>query len=352
MGLVRLADVARKAGCSVNTASRALNGKPDVSPATRSRVQATARRLGYVPNGLAKSLVTRHTNTIGLILTDLLYPNSVTLATAVDELTGARGYHVLQSSTNEDVARERRAIEVLLERRVEGILLVPAGTEDRHPGVLTDRRIPVVLLLRNPYGPGIDFVGSNEAAAGAEAVRHLLRLGHRRIGFLREERPIVTVAARVEGSRSALAAAGIEPRPEWDVSVPFSAEGAYHGTRALVRLRERPTALLLQSDLLAPGVFAAAREAGLAVPGDLALVGSGDHYFAPFLETPLTTIRRPVADIAAAAVGLLFTRIADPGGDPRQITLPSTLVVRRSCGAPAATPVMEAPGEPVDHVQP
>ncbi len=335
--MITLNDIAREAGCSVNTVSRALNDRPDVSPATRDRVRAVAERMGYVPNVLAKSLVTQHTNTFGLILTDLVYPVYVGLSEAIDGLASGRGYQVLLSTTHEDVAKERRAMALLLERRIEGALVVPAGLGPESVAHLATARVPVVLVLRNPVGPGVDFVGSDEAVAAGDAVRHLLGLGHRRIGFVHETRPILTLASRLEGYRAALREAGIEPSPDWTMAVPFSAEGAYRGTLDLLRRESRPTALLLQSDLLAPGVLAAAREAGLRVPGDLAVVGSGDHYFAPFLETPLTTIRRPEADIAAAAVSLLFERIAEPAVAPRQIVIPSVLVVRRSCGAAAET---------------
>lgn len=337
--MITLTDIAREAGCSVNTVSRALNGRPDVSPETRVRVRSVADRLGYVPNVLAKSLVTQHTNTLGLVLTDLFYPVYVGLSEAIDALAAERGYQVLLSSTHEDVTRERRAISVLLERRVEGALVVPAGLDAESTAHLRGPRVPVVLVLRNPIGPDVDFVGSDEAAAAGDAVRHLLALGHRRIGFVHEGRPILTLASRLDGYRAAMRAAGVAPSPDWAVTVPFSAEGAYRGTLERLRRPDRPTALLLQSDLLAPGVLAAAREAGLRVPQDLAVVGSGDHYFAPFLETPLTTIRRPEREIAVAAVSRLLERIADPGGAPRQIVIPSALVVRRSCGASRAAAI-------------
>lgn len=317
----------------MNTVSRALNGRPDVSADTRERVRRVAERLGYVPNGLAKSLVTQHTNTLGLVLTDLVYPVYLGLSEGIDRLAGAQGYQVLLSSTREDVARERGALALLLERRVEGAFVVPAGLDAAAAAHLRACRVPVVLLLRNPLGAEVDFVGSDEAAAAGDSVRHLLRLGHHRIGFVHEARPILTLASRLAGYRAALREAGVEPSPDWTVEVPFSAEGAYRGTLERLRRAHPPTALLLQSDLLAPGVLAAARQAGLRVPRDLALIGSGDHYFAPFLETPLTTIRRPEQEIAAAAVSRLLERIADPGAAPRQIVIPSALVVRRSCGA-------------------
>lgn len=331
--LITLVDIAREAGCSVNTVSRALNNKPDVNPETRVRVLAVAQQLGYVPNVLAKSLVTRKTQTLGLVITDPLYPNYVTLFGAVDDVAGEHAYSVLLSTSKERLDKERKAIGVLMQRRVDGLLVVPVGPDAEHLESLRSRNLPCVLLLRNPSGPRMDFVGSDEVAAGADAVNHLLALGHRRIGFLAEKRGILTVTARLRGYRGALVAAGITPSPEWELTVPFSVEGAYQGIKHLLGLSERPTALLLQSDLLAPGVFAAAREAGLRIPDDLALVGSGDHYFSPFLEVPLTTMRRPVANLGAMAVQLLLERIADPDGEPRQIIIPSTLVIRRSCGA-------------------
>lgn len=336
--MVTLSDIARETGCSVNTVSRALNNKPDINPETRRRILDAAERLGYVPNVLAKSLVTRRTNTLGLVITDPLYPNYVTLFGAVDDMAGEHGYSTLLSTSKERLDKEQRALGVLLERRVDGVLVVPVGREAAHLESLAARGVPCVLLLRNPSENRMDFVGSDEAAVTEEAVEHLLRLGHRRIGFLIEDRGIVTVAARLEGYRRALRGAGIALRPEWELKVPFSAEGSYEAIRRLFPLRGRPTALLLQSDLFAPGVFAAARDFGLKIPDDLALVGSGDHYFAPFLEVPLTTVRRPVAEIGSAAVQLLVERIAEPDSDRRQIILPSTLVVRRSCGATAVGP--------------
>ncbi len=332
-----IVDVGREAGCSINTVSRALNNLPGVNAGTRARVLEAAARLHYTPSRVARSLITRSSRSIGLIVTDCTNPFYARVIGAVEEVAEAHGYSVILGNSGENQDREIRAVEMLLENRVGGMLITPVQQSSAHIHELVDRELPFVLVGRRFQGINACAVMSDNESGAHQATSLLLNLGHRRIGHVTGRQDISSVAERTEGYRRALKAHGVLAsesliaRGERDIA---------GGTRCALQLLEgspRPTAIFAYNDLQALGVFAAARQLGLRIPDDLAVVGFDDIEFAEFAEVPLSTVRQPTHDIGRQAAELLFRCMNEPDRAPeRLVMLPTELVVRRSSGGTIA----------------
>jgi LacI family transcriptional regulator len=332
-----MADVARAAGCSLNTVSRALNGKPDVSAETRARVLEVVERLGYIPHANARSLAAGRSRTVGLVIADAVVPVYATIIGAVQEACDRRGYTLLLGNTQEDVAREDRAVRVLREHMVAGLILAPVQTGYEHLLPLRALELPVVLVVRDVAALGWDYVGIDNASGAYAATKHLIGLGHRRIGYVGAVPRGSTAQDRQAGFRRALKEHGIAPQAALEtlgVRSIADVAGAYAATNRLLESGERMSALFLYSSQLAPGVYRALREAGRRVPEDVAVVGQGEFPLAPYLEVPLTHVHHPVRDVGIRAADLLFRRIqGERRGSPEKVILPGELVVAASCGA-------------------
>lgn len=339
---VTLRDVAERLGLSANTVSRALAGKDQVSEHTRTMVRAEAERLGYVPNSHARSLVSGTTMVVGLVITNPSNPFYAALISAVERQCRAVGYSVLLLVTEDSADNEERAVQQLLRFGVDGVLGI--ATESR-PGVwnrLTEANIPVVQLSRDLPGSGLDFVGIDVERTVADAVVRVAGPGTRRVWLLEEDLRISTIAARVAGFQRALERLGIGPeralvlkvptRRTRGASLPWRPDDAYGLAANLITRDNHPDLVVTGSDYFALGVYRAVRECGLAVPGDVRVLGYGDHPFAAYLQPALTTIGLPADELGATGVELLMRRI---NGDAlgRSITrLPAELVERGSTG--------------------
>jgi len=325
---VTIHDVARSAQVSINTVSRVLNARPDVKETTRAHVWAVIGQLGYRPNHLARALVRRESRTLGLVITDCTNPNSARQVRVIQQTVRAQGYALMIFDTQENVEVEQSALQVLDEYAVEGVILTPAATV---AAALTPfvQRLPVVLLNREVPGlGGCDTVVNDNATGTADAVRHLIAMGHTRIAYITARWAISTVRDRLHGFRATLAAAGIPVHEEMMVAADVSIAAAAAATRAL--LPHKPTAILAYNDLMAVGVLSAVLDAGLRVPEDIALVGYDDIAYAPYLRVPLTTVVQPTDALATAAAHLLLQRIAGATDPPRRIVLAPQLQLRAS----------------------
>lgn len=352
-GIATIPDVARSAGVSTATAARALGGYGSVSQATRDRVAAVATELGYRANSLARSMITGSTHTLGVVLADIENPFFYRALRGITDTARGHGYDVLLTNTDEDLEAERKALAVLAERRVDGLILCPAEPEDQaHLSGLMGSGIPIVLLDRQVRGLGADSVGIHNRTAGAVATQHLIDLGHRRIAILTggppsvgerlrrpgmkgvERIPVTTLGARAAGYRDALLRAGLELRPAYLSAGGFRREDAARATTELMSLPEPPTALLAFDSILALGALQALRSMGLRCPQDVSLLGFDDAEWAEVVSPPLTVMRQPVYEIGATACELLISRIAGTAGQPVRHQLPTTLVQRGSTAPP------------------
>ncbi|MEU6744187.1 LacI family DNA-binding transcriptional regulator [Streptosporangium sandarakinum] len=339
---VTLRDVADRLGLSANTVSRALTGKDQVSESTRAMIVAEAKRLGYVPNSHARSLVSGRTMVVGLVITNPSNPFYAALISAVERQCRAAGYSVLLLVTEDSDENEERAVQQLLRFGVDGVLGVATQSRSDVWDGLSEANIPVVQISRDIPGRGLDFVGIDVESAIADAVVRVAPPGVRRIWLLEEDLRVSTVAARIAGFRRALDELGIAhehslvlkvpTRRTSGASLPWRPDDAYALAANLITPDNHPDLMITANDYFALGVYRAVRECGLAVPDDVRVLGYGDHPFAAYLQPALTTIRLPADEAGTAAVDLLLRRIAEPDRPRTSTRLPAELVERRSTG--------------------
>jgi DNA-binding LacI/PurR family transcriptional regulator len=330
-GPVTLRDIAQATGVSVNTVSRALTGKSDVNAATKARVQAAAERLGYQPNLPARSLVLGRTRSLGLVVSDCTNPFYAMLIRAVENVAYSNGYSLLLATSNETVEREAAALQMLRERRIDGLLLSPVAVEAPHLRPLLGGAVPCVLLTRQPAGYKGLFVGTDNARAAELATRHLLELGHRRIAHVTLADGGISARMRMQGYRRQLARAGVSPSERLELAAPQTIEGGRTVARRLLAHQPRPTAVFTYNDQQAAGVLLGLRDAGVKVPEEMSVVGFDGIDICEVVWPPLTTMSQPIDEIGRVGAQILIDALA---ARPlkRQHVLPATLVVRGSTG--------------------
>lgn len=332
--MVTMRDVARLAGVSITTVSHVVNETRPVAADTRDRVLAAVEQTGYTGDAIARSLVTGGTRTLGLALPLAGNPHAAALTAAVEAAVTQAGYTLILADTHDDPSPEHQALRALRSRRVEGILLTPTGgpAANGAPAELRKLGIPTVLLDRVPENTGADQVGPENVQATSDLVRHLGDLGHRRIAMITGPAAITTSAERLLGYRLGLGRAKLVWDPTLVASGPPSA--AETGMRSLLALPTPPTAVVAGDGVTLLGVLRAARQSGLRIGTDLAVVAHDDPEWADLVDPPITATTQPVDQIAAIAVRLLLDRIADPDRPASIIRIPPALAHRHSCGCP------------------
>jgi LacI family transcriptional regulator len=346
-GTPSIYQVARQAGVSVATVSRVLNDKGPVRAETRDRVLAAVADLGYVPHSAARSLSTRRTTAIGVLLPDMHGEFFSELVRGLDLAARAAGYHLLVSGSHNDPAETAEVLQAL-HGRVDGLVVMTPGLGGSWLRASLPRGLPVVLLNEEDGDPGHEALGIDNRLGARLAVEHLLGLGHRSIAFIRGPAGNSDAARRLEGYRDALRAHSIAPEPRLELHGDFSEErGAAAGT-SIARLRPRPTAIFAANDATAIGCLTALRELGVRVPEDVSLVGFDDIPIARYLSPPLTTVRVPIAELGRRAMSRLLARVAGGGpGDGAHEVIAPTLSIRASAGPAAGVPS----GEPTKRIQ-
>jgi LacI family transcriptional regulator len=330
---VTVADIARKAGVSIMTVSRVINQKGDVSPETRRRVQQIIDRLDYRPSGIARSLVTRHSGTIGLVIPDVSNPFFADVALGAEHVAYAEGYNVYLCNTEEDPQRELSVVSSLEEKRVDGLVLF-SRLDSRRLTSLVERQTAVVLINRQTpkknTAPAIGSVRLNDVLGGRLVVRHLLERGHRAIGFLAGPSTSHSGRNRQKGYRETLAQAGVAADAAWERHCPPTVEGGQTAARALLLSHPELTAMFCFNDLVAVGALHACVALGRKVPRDLAIAGFDDIPLAALVTPPLTTCLAPRYELGAEAVRLLLNRIRGSEKSPKEVILQPQLVIRAS----------------------
>lgn len=332
-GSVTLLDVAAAAGVSKSTVSRILDERlPRSESATAQKVRQVAAELGYHRDLSAANLRRGKTMTVGVVVPRLTDTVMAMLYEAVAHACQRHGQFAIVATTDDEPKADRAAAEALLQRRVDGLVLATARTDDDFPEQLASRGVPYVLALRTD-GHSPSSVGDDQLG-GYLAVRHLLDLGHRRIGLIAGPQYASSAAGRVEGYRRAMAEADVDIDPSLVVESTFGIESGFATARQLMTLDEPPTAVFAVNDNTAIGALSAFAETGLSVPEDVSLVGYNDIPIVSRLPRPLTTVRVPFDQIAAAALDLL--RDAPLGHHDRIRTATPTLIPRRSTSPPRA----------------
>jgi LacI family transcriptional regulator len=343
--MTTMSDVARLAGVSTMTVSRVVNGSGYAGAATRARVEAAVAELGYVPNALARQFRSKRTKTVALVVSDISNPFFTTIARGVEDFFVDHGFSVIYCNSDESETEEDHYLRMLIERQVDGILLVPARSSDDSFRLLRAHDVPVVVLDRRIAASDVDSVLCDSEAGAYELARHLIEIGHRRIAVLTGRRTVSTSADRVAGVRRALAEAGLALD---DALVHFGgfnlgklnqADGRRMAREVLAAPGERPTAMFCANNFIAFGAIRALREAGLRVPDDLSVVAF-DDLPEEWVEEPfLTVVAQPAYEIGHRAASRLLERISgdcEPGAE--SVVLPFELIIRRSSAPPHLVP--------------
>lgn len=323
-----ITDVAREAGASRTSTSRALTGKGYTSPDLLARIQAAADKLGYVPDALARSLKKQSTSIIGLLVSDLANPFYAELASGASAAARARGYAIMLADTHGDHALEMDAARSMLAQRVAGLIVTPISAD---PAALSLRLGTPTVEIDRGFG-AVDTIVVENAEGARLATRHLLELGHRRIALLTDETEWTTGRLRRDGFLRAHSEAGVEHDPGLLVTAGWSDVAARSSMRELLARPDRPTAVFAANNLLARGVWLAVRDAGLHLPRDLSLLAFDDAPWMSMVEPEVSTVRQDAGLIGATAVARVLQRLEDPTLPVEQALLPVELVLRGSTG--------------------
>jgi DNA-binding LacI/PurR family transcriptional regulator len=335
---VRLRDVANAAGVNPSIASRILNNDPTLSARseTRMRVRDAARRLGYTPNAFARGLKLQRTNTLGLVLADVANPTNALLVQGLERRASHHGYVVLLADMDDFAGSGEIYGRLVLERRVDGLIVSGLMRGHRLVGDLNNHRIPYVLVDCQPT-PSAVCVSVNDTDGIALAVDHLVELGHQNIAHLASFANADPGGQRFDDYRAAMDRHGL-PEHHVIADVELSEAGGFEATTVLLDREPGSTAVLVAGVMQGVGAMAAIRRAGRAVPMDMSLVALQDAPLAAYLDPPLTAVRRPSREVAEAAVDLLIKLIAgDEAGDVVVPTQPK-LIVRASTAASVGGP--------------
>jgi len=327
-------DVARLAGVSTATVSRALNGTGQIAPATRVAIDAAVAQLGYHPNTAARSLVTKSTQTIALLLPDITNPFYAALVSGIQRRALETGHTMLLCTTESDPEREEQYLNLLRAKQVDGVLVDGLVLPPDRIARFVRNGLPIVCLDRDVDSTSVPLVQVDNRLGAKLATEHLISLGHRRIAHIAGAPELRISEERIGGYRDAFAAAGLEPDPGLLAVGSFTEEGGYEAMRALLDAAEL-TAVFAANDLSAIGAVNAIVESGRRVPEDVSVVGFDDLRLSRFTTPPLTTIHQPALEIAERATQLLLDLAAGRGVPQLLHLLEPELVVRASTSAPA-----------------
>jgi LacI family transcriptional regulator len=335
-------DVARAAGVSVATVSRVFNNEAVVRADTRDRVQVAAEALGYAPHAGARSLIMRRTLAIGLLLPDLYGEFFSELIHGVDEEAHRGGYHLLLARVRDHRTELSDALRTM-RGRVDGLIYMAPHLDPEPNPRRSVAHFPILRVSSPPeLSPSASLAVANVEGARA-MVHHFADLGHRRIAIIRGAEHNYDAAERLRGYRLAMEERGLPLDPALELPGDFTEDAGHAAAERILALAERPTAVFASNDGMALGALSAFRSAGVRVPGDIALGGFDDIPLARHVEPALTTVHVDIRALGVRAASRLLAAISDPTRtDLTRETMPATLVVRRSCGAPGEA----APGRP------
>jgi len=344
--MATIKDVALRAGVSVTTVSHVVNDTRHVSAKGRERVEQAIRELGYVPNAMARSLKSNTTSTLGMLIPNSSNPYFAEIVRIVEDRCFGAGYTLVLCNTDDEPRRQSVYLQVLAERRIDGLIVVStgAGDDDSLVTQLHGLRIPTVLVDREIADPACDLVETAHMQGGLLAVRHLLSLGHKRIACIGGPVGVMPSEQRIEGWRMALAEAGAAPNADallWRGG--FTSQGGYEAMHAILRTEHAPSAVFVCNDLMAIGALRAAHESGVHVPDDLSIVGFDDIELSAYTSPPLTTVAQPKERIGALAVDMLLERVGGKRRDTRKVVLQPELRVRASTARHASFREASAP---------
>jgi DNA-binding LacI/PurR family transcriptional regulator len=331
---VSIKDIARLAGVSHSTVSRALRHSPLIPVHTAERIRRIAEKEGYSASAVARGLVTNKTEAIGVVVTSIADPFNGEVVAGIEELANEHGYTVILATSQADASREVAVVRSFQERRVDGILVASSRVGALHTPLLSELRIPIVLLNNQHPSAFVHSVCFDNEGGAYQATRYLVELGHKRIAYLGDQFGLHSDEERYAGYRKAMADTGLAI----DDRLVVRADGKPEGARAAVRqlltpVAPMPTAVFCYNDMSALGVLFEAVRLGIRVPQDLSVTGFDDIFFSSYVQPPLTTVRQPMRELGRRAMQLLFALLRKEKAE-RSVFVQGELVVRGSTAPP------------------
>jgi LacI family transcriptional regulator len=336
---VNIRDVAKRAGVSIATVSRAVNRIPTVDPELSKRVWQAINEVGYLPNTQARALVSGRSRMLGLIVSEITNPFFPELIQEFENLAVAQGYEVFIGSTNYELERTESLIRRMLQRNVDGVAVMTFGIEEELVQKLVEREFPLVFVDAGPDLPNIRVLKVDYGEGIRQGVQHLAALGHRRIAFISGPLRLRSAASRRDAFLKSMGELGLIVPAEHLVEGSHNMEGGIAAMEQLIRLSELPTAVMCSNDMTAIGVLHALYRTPHKVPADVSVVGFDDIHLAQFMLPPLTTVQMSCNHLAAAAVEALRAGIERDNPKAAQTAwhIPTKLVVRQSSTFPRGT---------------
>lgn len=325
--------VAEKARVSTTTVSHVINNTRVVSEDARERVLAVIQELRYIPSAVARSLKNDRTHTLGMMIPNNSNPYFAEIIQSLEDACFELGYNIILCNSYDDPKKQAAYIRVLMEKRIDGLILVSSGSDEELTRLLADEGIPKVLVDRELDGVAADFIEADHEDGGYQATEYLISLGHRDIACVAGPENILASAARIRGYQRALSEAGLPFKPEYLIHADFTSQGGFNAFQHLLALPVRPSAIFASNDLMAIGGICAANQAGIRIPDDLSVLGYDDIALASFSTPPLTTIAQPKQAIGRLTAEVLIDRIKNPDASLRRELIKSKLVVRSSTAA-------------------
>lgn len=331
---VTIVDVAQKAGVSLGTVSRVINNDVHVAPGTRERVLAVTRELGYVANRQARGLKGSKTNVIGMLVPDLGTGYIGEIIHGIDAELALSQLDLMLFTTHRTAIKEASYVANMVQGMVDGLLLVLPRNPVDYMGTLTRRNFPFVLIDHQGTGAPCPAVGAANWQGGYNATEYLIKLGHKRIGFITGSMDLGAAKERLDGYRSALHVHHIPDHASLIYEGAFFQADGYSGARVLLDLDFPPTAIFASNDVMAMGAMDAVRSRGLRVPEDISIIGFDDIPQAASVRPSLTTVRQPLEEMGRLATQMLLDRIKNPEKEINRVELPTELILRDSTMPP------------------
>lgn len=328
---VSIVDIAKKAGVSITTVSRVLNGKAEefrISEKSQQKIKETARKLNYVPNQFAANLKSGKSNAIALIIPSLSNPFFAEIASEINAEVRNRGYITLIGDSDEDMHIEQEELQQMRARNIEGLVIVPTSQNWKMIKQMHDQGLPVVCIDRYFEDLDIPYVTTDNYKGAVMATNHLLENGHTQIACIQGLEDSVPNKRRIEGFRDAMKEAGIQ---HYTISGnEFSLQNGYKEAKLLLRMKQRPTAIFALSNTIAIGCIKALQEENVIIPDHMSLITFDDHPFLDYLATPLSCISQPTREICRLAVKYLFFMLANKEIKEKHVLLKPELKYRKS----------------------
>ncbi len=324
-------DVAELAEVHPSTVSRVINGDSRISEKTKNKVFLVIKKLGYTPNAIARGLKTKRTYTLGMLIPDITNPFFAELARGVEDAANKNSFNIILCNTDDKLKKERTYLEILRQKRVDGLILGTAHIRDKSILELEKKKFPYILISRNVERLNKNCIIIDDLAGGMMATEYLIKLGHHRIAHITGPLKTRSALNRLKGYQLALKKYKIKYRDELVGEGDFRINGGYQVMKRFLKLPEPPTSIFAANDLLALGAMQAIQKKNFYIPEDFSIIGFNDIELASFVYPSLTTIRQPILEMGNLAVKMLLNIIIEGEFNQKKVILQPKLVTRESC---------------------